>query len=35
MRFPLSLTTSLTGYLLKQKITRRERFPLVGEDERA
>ena len=29
MRFPLSLTTSLTGYLLKQKLARRRRFPLV------
>ena len=29
MRFPLSLTTSLTGYLLKQKISGRKQFPLV------
>ncbi len=29
MRFPLSLTTSLTGYLFKQKISGRKRFPLV------
>ena len=29
MRFPLSLTTSLTGYLVKQKIAGRKRFPLV------
>ena len=29
MRFPLSLTTSLTGYLLKQKLAGRRRFPLV------
>ena len=29
MRFPLSLTTSLTGYLMKQKFTGRQRFPLV------
>ena len=29
MRFPLSLTTSLTGYLLKQKLSGRKRFPLV------
>ena len=29
MRFPLSLTTSLTGYLIKQKISGRKRFPLV------
>ncbi len=29
MRFPLSLTTSLTGYLMKQKLTGRQRFPLV------
>jgi hopanoid biosynthesis associated radical SAM protein HpnH len=29
MRFPLSLTRSLTGYLLKQKLAGRQRFPLV------
>jgi hopanoid biosynthesis associated radical SAM protein HpnH len=29
MRFPLSLTRSLTGYLLKQRLARRHRFPLV------
>ena len=29
MRFPFSLTTSLTGYLLKQKMAGRKRFPLV------
>ncbi len=29
MRFPLSLTTSLASYLLKQKIAGRKRFPLV------
>ena len=29
MRFPLSLTTSLTGYLVKQKVPGRKRFPLV------
>jgi hopanoid biosynthesis associated radical SAM protein HpnH len=29
MRFPLSLTTSLTGYLIKQKISGKKRFPLV------
>ena len=29
MRFPLSLTRSLTAYLLKQKLAGRRRFPLV------
>jgi hopanoid biosynthesis associated radical SAM protein HpnH len=29
MRFPLSLTTSLTGYLFKQKLAGCKRFPLV------
>src|SRR5271157_1881732 len=29
MRFPLSLTTSLTSYLFKQKISGRKQFPLV------
>lgn len=29
MRFPLSLTRSLTGYLLKQRLANRQRFPLV------
>ncbi len=29
MRFPLSLTRSMTGYLLKQKLAGRKRFPLV------
>jgi len=29
MRFPLSLTRSLTGYLLKKKLAGQKRFPLV------
>ncbi len=29
MRFPLSLTTSMIGYIAKKKITRQKRFPLV------
>ncbi len=29
MRFPLSLTSKMAGYLLKQKLARREKFPLV------
>ena len=29
MRFPLSLTTKMVGYLAKKKITRQKRFPLV------
>ncbi len=29
MRFPLSLTTSMAAYLAKQKLARRQRFPLV------
>lgn len=29
MRFPLSLTRSLSGYLLKQRLAGRKRFPLV------
>lgn len=29
MRFPLSLTTSLTGYLAGKRLTRVEKFPLV------
>ncbi len=29
MRFPLSLTRSMTGYLLKQKLAGRKQFPLV------
>ena len=29
MRFPLSLTTALTGYLLKKKLAGQQRFPLV------
>ena len=29
MRFPLSLTSSLTSYLLKQRLRGRKRFPLV------
>ncbi len=29
MRFPISLTSSLTGYLMKQKLTGTKRFPLV------
>jgi hopanoid biosynthesis associated radical SAM protein HpnH len=29
MRFPLSLTMSMAGYMLKKKIARQKRFPLV------
>src|SRR5919197_2954846 len=29
MRFPLSLTTSMVGYIARKKITRARRFPLV------
>src|SRR5881628_965697 len=29
MRFPLSLTTTMVGYIAKKKITRTERYPLV------
>ena len=29
MRFPLSLTSSMVGYIARKKITRKERFPLV------
>ncbi len=29
MRFPLSLTTTMIGYIAKKKVTRREKFPLV------
>src|SRR5262245_41531879 len=29
MRFPLSLTMSMAGYMVKKKITRKKRFPLV------
>lgn len=29
MRFPLSLTRSMTGYLLKKRLTGQKRFPLV------
>src|SRR5262249_9661888 len=29
MRFPLSLTTARTGYLLKQNLSGRKQFPLV------
>jgi hopanoid biosynthesis associated radical SAM protein HpnH len=29
MRFPLSLTTSMAGYLARKKIAREQRFPLV------
>jgi len=29
MRFPLSLTTAMVGYIAKKKITRTKRFPLV------
>src|SRR3954469_17018979 len=29
MRFPLSLTTDMAGYMIKKKIQRRKRFPLV------
>src|SRR5262249_31625083 len=29
MRFPLSLTTSMAGYIAKKKVTREKRFPLV------
>ena len=29
MRFPLSLTTTMVGYIAKKKLTRQQRFPLV------
>src|SRR3954447_24411133 len=29
MRFPLSLTTSMAGYIVKKKLARTKRFPLV------
>jgi hopanoid biosynthesis associated radical SAM protein HpnH len=29
MRFPLSLTTSMVGYIARNKLSRRKRFPLV------
>ncbi len=29
MRFPLSLTTTMIGYIAKKKITRQSKFPLV------
>src|SRR3954468_8778425 len=29
MRFPLSLTTTMVGYIARKKITREKRFPLV------
>ncbi len=29
MRFPLSLTTTMVGYIAKKKITRQKKFPLV------
>src|SRR5262245_6414200 len=29
MRFPLSLTLNMAGYMLKKKLTRQKRFPLV------
>ena len=29
MRFPLSLTTTMVGYITKKKLTRAKRFPLV------
>ena len=29
MRFPLSLTTTMVGYIAKKKITRKQKFPLV------
>ena len=29
MRFPLSLTTSMAGYIVRNKIARRKKFPLV------
>src|SRR3712207_37372 len=29
MRFPLSLTTSMAGYMARMKLTRVKRFPLV------
>jgi hopanoid biosynthesis associated radical SAM protein HpnH len=29
MRFPLSLTTTMIGYIAKKKITRQQKFPLV------
>src|ERR1700731_2852846 len=29
MRFPLSLTTTMIGYIAKKKITRQKKYPLV------
>src|SRR6202453_320467 len=29
MRFPLSLTTTMVGYIAKKKVTRQKKFPLV------
>ena len=29
MRFPISLTRSMTGYLMRQKLAGRKRFPMV------
>src|SRR6476619_1700649 len=29
MRFPMSLTTSMVGYMAKKKLTGKRRFPLV------
>src|SRR6202795_4075805 len=29
MRFPLSLTSTMIGYIAKKKITRQQKFPLV------
>src|SRR5438270_12151004 len=29
MRFPLSLTTTMVGYIAKNKLLRKQRFPLV------
>src|SRR6266480_2275905 len=29
MRFPLSLTTNMAGYMLRKKVSREKRFPLV------
>ena len=29
MRFPLTLTTSMAGYIARKKIAREQRFPLV------
>ena len=29
MRFPLSLTTDMAGYMLRKKLRREKRFPLV------